>query len=139
MCSTVTLLFAAHAFTSLSLVLFSTFLPPIRIYNQFCRSQIVSHETITAINILITNELLQVTSNSVRLVSSTSRELLHEWFAPAGFSVNVATANATQVEHDNIPLLCFLSLLQRLLSLLSCLIISLLFCKTVVAFTMEKR
>ncbi|CAN4082375.1 unnamed protein product [Withania somnifera] len=43
------------------------------------------------------NQLVQVTSNSVRLVSSTSRDLKNEWFAPAGYSVNVATANATQV------------------------------------------
>ncbi|KAG9145181.1 hypothetical protein Leryth_008967 [Lithospermum erythrorhizon] len=43
------------------------------------------------------NQLVQVTSNSVRLVSATSRELRHEWFAPSGYSVNVATANATQV------------------------------------------
>ena len=41
--------------------------------------------------------LRQVTSNSVRLVSSTTRELRNEWFAPSGYSVNVATANATQV------------------------------------------
>ncbi|KAK7289652.1 hypothetical protein RIF29_03457 [Crotalaria pallida] len=38
----------------------------------------------------------QVTSNSVRLVSSTTRELRNEWYAPSGFSVNVATAKATQ-------------------------------------------
>ncbi|XP_022762655.1 DNA damage-binding protein 1a-like [Durio zibethinus] len=43
------------------------------------------------------NQLVQVTSSSVRLVSSTSRELRHEWNAPSGYSVNVATANATQV------------------------------------------
>ncbi|KAI8000281.1 DNA damage-binding protein 1 [Camellia lanceoleosa] len=43
------------------------------------------------------NQLVQVTSSSVRLVSSTSRELQNEWKAPAGYSVNVATANATQV------------------------------------------
>ncbi|KOM28694.1 hypothetical protein LR48_Vigan564s000400 [Vigna angularis] len=43
------------------------------------------------------NQLVQVTSNSVRLVSSTTRELRNEWFAPSGYSVNVATANATQV------------------------------------------
>ncbi|CAI9783475.1 unnamed protein product [Fraxinus pennsylvanica] len=43
------------------------------------------------------DQLVQVTSNSVRLVSSTSRELRNEWLAPAGYSVNVATANATQV------------------------------------------
>lgn len=43
------------------------------------------------------NQLVQVTSNSVRLVSSTSRDLKNEWFAPVGYSVNVATANATQV------------------------------------------
>lgn len=39
----------------------------------------------------------QVTSSSVRLVSSTSRDLKNEWHAPAGYSINVATANATQV------------------------------------------
>ncbi|CAA7046991.1 unnamed protein product [Microthlaspi erraticum] len=43
------------------------------------------------------NQLVQVTSNSVRLVSSTTRELRDEWHAPAGFTVNVATANASQV------------------------------------------
>ncbi|KAM7524858.1 hypothetical protein LguiA_014760 [Lonicera macranthoides] len=43
------------------------------------------------------NQLVQVTSASVRLVSSTSRELRNEWFAPSGYSINVATANATQV------------------------------------------
>ncbi|KAE8668377.1 DNA damage-binding protein 1 [Hibiscus syriacus] len=43
------------------------------------------------------NQFVQVTSNSVRLVSSISRELLNEWNAPSGYSVNVATANATQV------------------------------------------
>ncbi|KAK6154837.1 hypothetical protein DH2020_009085 [Rehmannia glutinosa] len=43
------------------------------------------------------DQLVQVTSNSVRLVSSTSRELRDEWFAPSGYSINVATANATQV------------------------------------------
>ncbi|KAH9606926.1 hypothetical protein KSS87_009321 [Heliosperma pusillum] len=43
------------------------------------------------------NQLVQVTSSSVRLVSSISRELRNEWKAPEGFSVNVATANASQV------------------------------------------
>lgn len=45
----------------------------------------------------INDQLVQVTANSVRLVSSTSRELLDQWTAPSGFSVNVATANASQV------------------------------------------
>ncbi|CAL9037637.1 unnamed protein product [Musa banksii] len=45
----------------------------------------------------IHDQLVQVTANSVRLVSSTTRELLHEWNAPSGYSVNVATANASQV------------------------------------------
>ncbi|RXH98908.1 hypothetical protein DVH24_011233 [Malus domestica] len=45
----------------------------------------------------VCNQLVQVTSSSVRLVSSTTRELKHEWNAPAGYSINVATANATQV------------------------------------------
>lgn len=40
---------------------------------------------------------MQVTSNEVRLVSSTTRELRNTWFAPAGYSVNVGTANSTQV------------------------------------------
>ncbi|KAJ0589426.1 DNA damage-binding protein 1 [Helianthus annuus] len=43
------------------------------------------------------NQLVQVTSSSVRLVSSVSRELRHEWHAPIENSINVATANATQV------------------------------------------
>ncbi|XP_047339396.1 DNA damage-binding protein 1 [Impatiens glandulifera] len=43
------------------------------------------------------NQLVQVTSSSVRLVSSISRELRHEWHAPSGYSINVATANATQI------------------------------------------
>ncbi|XP_010434237.1 PREDICTED: DNA damage-binding protein 1b [Camelina sativa] len=43
------------------------------------------------------NQLVQVTSNSVILVSSTTRELRNKWDAPAGFAVNVATANASQV------------------------------------------
>eukprot|EP00256_Glycine_max_P062141 XP_014631544.1 DNA damage-binding protein 1b [Glycine max] len=43
------------------------------------------------------NQLVQVTSSSVRLVSSTTRDLRNEWHAPSGYSVNVATANATQV------------------------------------------
>ncbi|KAL0918442.1 hypothetical protein M5K25_010451 [Dendrobium thyrsiflorum] len=43
------------------------------------------------------DQLVQVTASSVRLVSCTSRELQDQWIAPTGFSVNVATANATQV------------------------------------------
>ncbi|KAI7751098.1 LOW QUALITY PROTEIN: hypothetical protein M8C21_020503 [Ambrosia artemisiifolia] len=43
------------------------------------------------------NQLVQVTSSSVRLVSSVSRELRHEWHAPTENSINVATANATQL------------------------------------------
>ncbi|KAJ8449900.1 hypothetical protein Cgig2_029262 [Carnegiea gigantea] len=37
-----------------------------------------------------------ITSSSVRLVSSVTRELRNEWKAPSGYSVNVATANASQ-------------------------------------------
>jgi hypothetical protein len=47
--------------------------------------------------ILSGNFNLQVTANSVRLVSCTSRELVDQWNAPEGFSVNVASANASQV------------------------------------------
>ncbi|KAI4365220.1 hypothetical protein MLD38_021226 [Melastoma candidum] len=43
------------------------------------------------------NQLVQVTSSSVRLVSALTRELRNEWFAPSGYAINVATANATQV------------------------------------------
>ncbi|KAG0461871.1 hypothetical protein HPP92_020347 [Vanilla planifolia] len=43
------------------------------------------------------DQLIQVTASSVRLVSCTTRELLDMWNAPPGFSINVATANATQV------------------------------------------
>ncbi|OAY47208.1 DNA damage-binding protein 1 [Manihot esculenta] len=43
------------------------------------------------------NQLVQVTSSCVRLVSSTTREFRTEWNAPSGYSINVATANATQV------------------------------------------
>ncbi|MBA0799379.1 hypothetical protein Gohar_009900, partial [Gossypium harknessii] len=58
------------------------------------------------------NQLVQVTSSSVRLVSSTSRELRNEWHAPSGYSVNVATANATQVwkRFCNDKLLSFIEL-----------------------------
>lgn len=45
----------------------------------------------------INDLLIQVTANSVRLVSCTSRELVDQWNAPEGFSVNVASANASQV------------------------------------------
>ncbi|KAK8960477.1 DNA damage-binding protein 1a [Platanthera guangdongensis] len=43
------------------------------------------------------DQLVQVTASSVRLVSCASRELRDIWNAPSGFSVNVATANPTQV------------------------------------------
>ncbi|KAF9666475.1 hypothetical protein SADUNF_Sadunf16G0233100 [Salix dunnii] len=49
------------------------------------------------------NQLVQVTSSSVRLVNSTTRELRQEWNAPSGFSINVATANATQVCFMHFP------------------------------------
>ncbi|CAN6454562.1 unnamed protein product [Victoria cruziana] len=46
---------------------------------------------------IIHNQLVQVTSGCVRLVNSLTRELVNEWKSPSGFSINVATANATQV------------------------------------------
>lgn len=64
--------------------------------------------------------MLQVTSSSVRLVSSISRELRHEWHAPNGFSINVATANASQVIkfYLNICLIpCFVVMLYKILVL----------------------
>ena len=39
----------------------------------------------------------QVTSSSVRLVSSETRELLSNWDAPDGLNLNIVTANARQV------------------------------------------
>lgn len=45
----------------------------------------------------IHDQLVQVTSSSVRLVSAPSRKLLTDWRVPTGFSIIVATANATQV------------------------------------------
>nr|VDD56413.1 unnamed protein product [Brassica oleracea] len=43
------------------------------------------------------NQLVQVTSSSVRLVSSETRELLSNWDAPDGLNLNIVTANARQV------------------------------------------
>lgn len=43
------------------------------------------------------DQLVQVTAISVRLVSASSRKLLTEWRVPSGYSIIVATANATQV------------------------------------------
>ncbi|KAK1309389.1 DNA damage-binding protein 1 [Acorus calamus] len=43
------------------------------------------------------NQLIQVTASAVRLVSSSSRQLLQQWVAPPGYSINVATANETQI------------------------------------------
>ncbi|KAL6561924.1 DNA damage-binding protein 1a [Orobanche gracilis] len=48
-------------------------------------------------NDAVYDQLVQVTSNTVRLVSSTTRVFRTDWHAPAGYSINVATANATQV------------------------------------------
>ncbi|MCL7034899.1 hypothetical protein MKW94_022080 [Papaver nudicaule] len=45
----------------------------------------------------VNNQLVQVTASSVRLVGSTSHALLAEWKAPVGLSINVATANSSQV------------------------------------------
>lgn len=45
----------------------------------------------------IHDQLVQVTASSVRLVSAPSRKLLTDWRVPTGYSIIVATANATQV------------------------------------------
>ncbi|WVZ15222.1 hypothetical protein V8G54_012788, partial [Vigna mungo] len=42
------------------------------------------------------NQLVQITGHFKFCLSSTTRELRNEWFAPSDYSVNVATANATQ-------------------------------------------
>eukprot|EP00252_Welwitschia_mirabilis_P019638 TRINITY_DN4603_c0_g1_i1.p1 TRINITY_DN4603_c0_g1~~TRINITY_DN4603_c0_g1_i1.p1 ORF type:complete len:1092 (+),score=216.35 TRINITY_DN4603_c0_g1_i1:257-3532(+) len=45
----------------------------------------------------INDQLVQVTASSVRLISASSRELVNQWLAPPGYSIIVATANASQV------------------------------------------
>ncbi|CAM6089835.1 unnamed protein product [Calypogeia fissa] len=45
----------------------------------------------------IHDQLVQVTAGSLRLVDAASRRQLTEWKAPPGISINVATANASQV------------------------------------------
>lgn len=71
-----------------------------RLRSQSCRIFLLLLELLSVKNSLalwLPMTVCQVTSSSVRLVSSTSRELRNEWKAPAGYSVNVATANSTQV------------------------------------------
>ncbi|XP_021600932.1 DNA damage-binding protein 1a-like isoform X2 [Manihot esculenta] len=41
--------------------------------------------------------LFKVTSSYVRLVSSTTRQFSTEWNAASSYSINVATANTTQI------------------------------------------
>ena len=43
------------------------------------------------------DQLLQVTRASLRLVDAGTRELRREWRPPAGLSIDVAAANASQV------------------------------------------
>lgn len=62
----------------------------------------------------------QVTSSSVRLVSSASRELRNEWKAPTGYSVNVATANASQVTFEFFHFICLMPNLLCDLGFLVC-------------------
>jgi hypothetical protein len=45
----------------------------------------------------IHNQLVQVTASTLRLVDAKSRRQLNEWKAPSGISINVSTANASQV------------------------------------------
>ncbi|KAL3687828.1 hypothetical protein R1sor_014137 [Riccia sorocarpa] len=45
----------------------------------------------------IHDQLVQVTAGSLKLVDAASRRQLTEWKAPPGISINVATANASQV------------------------------------------
>uniref|UniRef100_A0A0D3GBK3 DNA damage-binding protein 1 n=1 Tax=Oryza barthii TaxID=65489 RepID=A0A0D3GBK3_9ORYZ len=65
----------------------------------FCQNAI--NDLLIQVPFLITASFIfvafLVTANSVRLVSCTSRELVDQWNAPEGFSVNVASANASQV------------------------------------------
>ncbi|KAJ7544909.1 hypothetical protein O6H91_09G098400 [Diphasiastrum complanatum] len=43
------------------------------------------------------DQLVQITASALKLVDASSRRLLNEWRAPQGVSINVATANASQV------------------------------------------
>ncbi|CAK9232974.1 unnamed protein product [Sphagnum jensenii] len=45
----------------------------------------------------IHDQLVQVTASTLRLVDAKSRRQLNEWKAPSGISINVSTANASQV------------------------------------------
>ncbi|KAH8956048.1 hypothetical protein BDL97_07G017700 [Sphagnum fallax] len=45
----------------------------------------------------IHDQLIQVTASTLRLVDAKSRRQLNEWKAPSGISINVSTANASQV------------------------------------------
>jgi len=49
---------------------------------------------------LILYHLTQVTAGSLRLVDAKTRRQLTEWKAPAPMTINVATANASQVCPD---------------------------------------
>ncbi|GBG61192.1 hypothetical protein CBR_g19725 [Chara braunii] len=46
---------------------------------------------------VIYDQIVQITSSSVRLVDVATRQAVTQWNAPPNFSINVATANATQV------------------------------------------
>ena len=43
------------------------------------------------------NQMIQVTSKMLRLVSASTLQLLHQWTPPPGYQINVATASSTQV------------------------------------------
>ena len=47
------------------------------------------------------DQLLQVTRASLRLVDAGTRELRREWRPPAGLSIDVAAASASQVHSHN--------------------------------------
>lgn len=53
-------------------------------------------QTLFCQNVLY-DQLIQVTASCLRLVDATSRRQLHEWKAPPGLSINVATASSSQV------------------------------------------
>eukprot|EP00250_Pteridium_aquilinum_P005894 c15914_g1_i1 orf=464-3730(-) len=53
-------------------------------------------QTLFCQNVLF-DQLIQVTASCLRLVDASSRRQLHEWKAPPGLSINVATASSSQV------------------------------------------
>ena len=69
-----------------------------------CRGTLLHFRLVAAAQTLycgnaVHNQLLQVTRASLRLVDAGTRELRREWRPPAGLSIDVAAASASQVRY----------------------------------------